>query len=237
MRRSETIFAARGLERARHFSWERSIRRVREIYGEVLGRREPRRDPVRESRGHSRDSDQGQPRVALVHDWLTGMRGGEKVLEAICEPLPGRPRSTASSTRADRSPPPIERTPVRTSFVQRLPAATRHYRQFLPLFPAAVELFDLDGFDLVISTSHCAVKSVDSPGTGACTSATATPRCATHGISSRRISVRLRSEPTRSRLLRPVMAALARWDRATAGRVDSYRGQLAVCCGADPPIL
>ena len=54
----------------------------------------------------------------------------------------------------------IEARPIHTSFVQRLPRPARFYRHYLPLYPLAVELFDLSAYDLVISSSHCAVKSV-----------------------------------------------------------------------------
>ena len=108
--------------------------------------------------GHANDA----PRVALVHDWLTGMRGGEKVLDALCEIFPAAPLYTlvrvpgSVSTR-------IEARPIHTSFVQRLPRPGRFYRHYLPLYPLAVELFDFSGYDLVISSSHCAVKSVKVP--------------------------------------------------------------------------
>ena len=102
-------------------------------------------------------------RVAIVHDWLTGMRGGEKVLEAICELYP-----EATLFTLVRVPGAVSRTiearEVRTSFVQRMPRPARFYRHYLPLFPTAVELFDLDDYDLVISSSHCAVKSVVTRG-------------------------------------------------------------------------
>ena len=148
------------------------------------------------------------------------MRGGEKVLEAICDLYPDAPLFSLVHARGQVSP-PIERHRIRTSFVQRLPAATRHYRQFLPLFPAAVELFDLDGFDLVISTSHCAVKSVIRPGRAVHVSYCHSPmRYAWDQFGAYFGPAQVGA--TRSRLLRPVMAALARWDRATAGRVDSY---------------
>ena len=162
----------------------------------------------------------GQPRVALVHDWLTGMRGGEKVLEAICDLYPDAPIYSLVHARGTTSP-TIERHRIRTSFVQRLPGATRLYRQFLPLFPSAVELFDLDGFDLVISTSHCAVKSVIRPGRAVHVSYCHSPmRYAWDQFGAYFGPAEVGA--VRSRLLRPVMAALARWDRATAGRVDSF---------------
>jgi glycosyltransferase involved in cell wall biosynthesis len=158
--------------------------------------------------------------VALVHDWLTGMRGGEKVLEAICDLYPGAPLFSLVHAPGQVSP-AIERRRIRTSFVQRLPAATRLYRHFLPLFPSAVELFDLDGFDLVISTSHCAVKSVVRPGRAVHVSYCHSPmRYAWDQFGAYFGPAEVGA--VKSRLLRPVMAALARWDRATAGRVDSY---------------
>ena len=123
-----------------------------------------------------------------------------------------------------------------TSFVQSLPASGRHYRQYLPLFPAAVEWLNLDGFDLIISSSHCAVKSVLRP-------AAAVHVCYCHSpmryawdqfdayFGPRQVGA------AASRVLRPIMAGLARWDAATAGRVDQLRRELPLCCGPDPPIL
>jgi glycosyltransferase involved in cell wall biosynthesis len=98
-------------------------------------------------------------RVALVHDWLTGMRGGEKVLEGIGRLYPEAPIYTLfhfpDSVSAE-----LEAHPIHTSFLQRAPGVRRHYRSYLPLFPAAVEDLDLTGYDLVVSTSHCAAKGV-----------------------------------------------------------------------------
>ena len=102
-------------------------------------------------------------RVALIHDWLTGMRGGEKVLDALCEICPEAQIFTLLHVPGSVSG-RIAGRPLQTSFVQHLPRAPRWYRNFLPLFPAAVESFDLDDFDLVISSSHCAVKSVVAAG-------------------------------------------------------------------------
>jgi glycosyltransferase involved in cell wall biosynthesis len=159
-------------------------------------------------------------RVALVHDWLTGMRGGEKVLEAICELYPEAQLYSLIHVRGTVSA-AIEGRGVRTSFAQGLPRAGRFYRQYLPLFPTAVELFDLDAYDLVISTSHCAVKSVIRPGRAVHVNYCHSPmRYAWDQFDEYFGPAQI--GPTRSRLLRPVMAALARWDRATAGRVDRF---------------
>jgi hypothetical protein len=100
-----------------------------------------------------------------VHDWLTGMRGGEKVLEAICDIYQDAPLYTLVRIKGSVSA-AIESRAIHTSWVQRLPRAGRLYRNYLPLFPAAVESFDLEAYDLVISSSHCAVKSVIRGGRG-----------------------------------------------------------------------
>ena len=102
------------------------------------------------------------PRIALVHDWLTGMRGGERALEVLCERFAAAELFTLVHVRGSVSP-VIERRPIHTSFVQHLPLVRRFYRQYLPLFPIAVEQFDFDGFDLILSVSHCCVKSVIRP--------------------------------------------------------------------------
>jgi glycosyltransferase involved in cell wall biosynthesis len=98
-------------------------------------------------------------KVALVHDWLTGMRGGEAVLEELCERYPEAPIFTLVHVRGSVSP-IISSHPIVTSFVQGLPLSGRKYRSYLPLFPRAIEQFDLSGFDLVISTSHCVAKGI-----------------------------------------------------------------------------
>jgi len=159
-------------------------------------------------------------RAVLVHDWLTGMRGGERVLEAFCRLFPDAPILTLVHARGPLSD-TIARHRIRTSPLQWLPRATRAYRQYLPLMPAAIEGFDLDEADLVISTSHCAAKSVVVPGR-------ALHVCYCH--SPMRYGWdqfpayfgRERVGPLGHRALRHVMAHLARWDRATAGRVDEY---------------
>ena len=97
------------------------------------------------------------PRVALVHDWLTGMRGGEKVLEQVAGIFPEAPIYTLFHFPGSVSP-ALEKHPIYTSFLQSYPGLGRHYRRFLPLFPAAIEDFDLTGYDVIFSSSHCVAK-------------------------------------------------------------------------------
>ena len=76
-------------------------------------------------------------RVVLCHDWLTGMRGGERVLAILCEAFPEAPVLTLLHNPGAISD-TINRHPIHTSFLQHLPGVTAHYRNLLPLFPAAI---------------------------------------------------------------------------------------------------
>lgn len=97
--------------------------------------------------------------VALVHDWLVGMRGGEKVLEVLCDLFPDATLFTLVHCAGSVAP-AIERLPIRTSYIQHVPFGRSHYRYFLPLYPSAARRLDTSGFDLVISSSHAAAKGI-----------------------------------------------------------------------------
>src|SRR5436309_4455258 len=88
-------------------------------------------------------------RIALVHDWLTGMRGGEKCLEVVCRRWPQAPLFTLLHRPGSVSP-VIEGRPHFTSWLQRLPGVHRYYRYLLPLMPAAANSWHLPDCDLVI---------------------------------------------------------------------------------------
>ncbi len=104
-------------------------------------------------------------RVAFIHDWLTGMRGGEKVLEELLNLFPNSEIFTLLHLKGMVSK-KIEEKEIHTSFIQKLPFKSKVYRHYLPLFPAAVESFNLKGFDLVFSSSHCVAKgAIPHPGT------------------------------------------------------------------------
>lgn len=98
-------------------------------------------------------------KVALIHDWLTGMRGGERVLEAFCQLFPQADIFTLLHVKRHLSP-EIEQRNIKTSFLQNLPWVSQKYRSYLPLMPIAIEQFNLEGYDLVISCSHCVAKGV-----------------------------------------------------------------------------
>src|SRR5437660_1162652 len=101
-------------------------------------------------------------RVVLAHDWLTGMRGGEKCLETLCRRWPSAPLFTLLH-RAGAVSELIERRRLRTSFLQALPLVHRYYRYLLPAMPAAVESWRLPPCELVVSLSHCVAKAARAP--------------------------------------------------------------------------
>ena len=98
-------------------------------------------------------------KIAIIHDWLTGMRGGEKCLEVLCKLYPSADIFTLLHIPGKVSP-VIESHRIHTSFIQNLPFAESKYRYYLPLMPSAIEAFDLKEYDLILSSSHCVAKSV-----------------------------------------------------------------------------
>jgi glycosyltransferase involved in cell wall biosynthesis len=158
-------------------------------------------------------------RLALVHDWLTGMRGGEKALEVVCERFPDAELFTLMHVRGSVSP-VIERRRIHTSFIQNLPGAATHYRNYLPLFPMAIERFSFEGFDRVLSLSHCVAKSVVTPGVPHLCYCFTPMRYAWDQFDAYFGPDRIGR--VGSAVMRPVMARMARWDRDTANRPDRY---------------
>ena len=104
-------------------------------------------------------------RVAISHEWLTIPGGSEKVVLQLLELFPDADVYT-SVYDPELSPEPIRRARVHPSFLNRLPGAKRHYPRLLPLMNIAFESFDLDGYDLVLSSNHaCAKNVITAPGT------------------------------------------------------------------------
>lgn len=98
-------------------------------------------------------------KVAIVHDYLNQMGGAERVLEAFCELFPGAPVYTLIAD-PDKLPEKWREIQVKTSFIQFLPFAKKHYKKYLPLYPLAIEQFDFSGYDLVLSSSSAFAKGV-----------------------------------------------------------------------------
>jgi glycosyltransferase involved in cell wall biosynthesis len=103
----------------------------------------------------------GRPaRVALVHDWFDAYYGSERVVEQILRCFPEADLFALVDVMPDAERGFLQGKPVRTSFIQRLPFARRHFRQYLALMPLAIEQLDLSAYDLVLSSSHAFAKGV-----------------------------------------------------------------------------
>ena len=157
-------------------------------------------------------------RVAIVHYWLLTMRGGERVVEALCELYPdadifthvAKPEALSDTIRRHR---------IQETSIARLPGARRHYQKYLPLMPLALEKLDLREYDLVIS-SECG------PAKGVITTPRTLHVCYCH--SPMRYVwdmhwdyVKGVSKPLRP-LARGLLHYLRRWDLASAFRVDHF---------------
>ncbi len=155
-------------------------------------------------------------RVALVHDWLTGMRGGERVLERVARCFPDADLHTLVWSRGKVSA-ELERHRIVTSFLDKLPAADTHYRWFLPLFPRAIESLDLSGYDAVISTSHAVAKGVRTPPGVPHVSIVFTPMRYVWDLEDQYFPPGRFPWPIAG-YVRGVCERIRRWDRATATR-------------------
>ena len=156
-------------------------------------------------------------KTALVHDWLTGMRGGEKVLEAILELFPEADLFTLVQHRGAVSKLISERR-VQTSFLQRLPWIRQHYRYALPLMPMAIETLDLTGYDLVISSSHCVAKGVIARPGAVHVSYTHSPMRYIWDLWPRYFP----PHGLKGALAQPMLTWLRAWDVAASARVDHF---------------
>lgn len=158
-------------------------------------------------------------KVALVHDWLTGMRGGEMVLERLCEMFPDAELYTLVHIPGTVSE-TIENRRIHTSFLQGFPAAASKYRWYLPLMPRAIESFKLEGYGLVISSSHCVAKGIVTGGAPHLCYCHTPMRYAwdmyMHYFNPNRFG------PVTLFAIEKIMPHLRDWDRRTAGRVGRY---------------
>jgi glycosyltransferase involved in cell wall biosynthesis len=159
-------------------------------------------------------------RVALVHDWLNGMRGGEQVLQAIASIFP-RAAIYTLFCDPEKISGDLKKHDIRTSFIQNLPKRKEYYRYYLPFFPRAIERFGFDDTDVLISSSHCVAK-------GAVTSDNTLHICYCHSP-MRYVWDRFddyfprgRMNPVKYMIISKLASRLRRWDRESARRVDLF---------------
>lgn len=159
-------------------------------------------------------------RIAIVHEWFTSMRGGEKCVEALCELFPQAEIYSLVHVKGSVSP-TIERMSGHTSFIQKLPFAEKQYRHYLPLFPTAIQRFDLTGFDLVITSNHCVAKGVCVPPTALHVCYCYTPMRYIWGLYDEYFSKDRAGLLTRAGM-RLFVNYLRRWDVRTAGNPHHF---------------
>jgi glycosyltransferase involved in cell wall biosynthesis len=180
----------------------------------------------------------GGPRVVLVHDWLTGMRGGEKCLEVLCRRWPEAPLYTLLHKRGAVAP-VIENRPIYRSFFRFFPKVERYYRYLLPLMPLAAA-WRVPACDLVLSLSHCVAKSAVPPQGVPHLCYCFTPMRYAWHMRQAYFADRGLKGWLRDRLL----ARLRAWDRRTAERVthfvaisETVRRRIADCYGRDSRVI
>ena len=157
-------------------------------------------------------------KVAIIHYWLVSQRGGEKVLDALCAIWPEADIFTHVYDPAKSSPALLKRV-VKTTFIQKLPFAKRLYKKYLPLMPFALEMLNLSGYDLVIS-------SESGPAKGVLVDPTAVHICYCHSpmryIWDQYHVYRAHSGRITRFAMALLLPALRAWDFLSAARVDHF---------------
>lgn len=179
-------------------------------------------------------------RMVLVHDWLTGMRGGEKCLEVLCETFPQARLLTLLHKRGAVST-SIESLNPQASLLNWLPGVGRYYRFLLPLMPLAMRTLRTGPCDLVLSFSHCVAKAIHPPP--------GVPHVC-YCFSPMRYAWDLQQayfgaeKGIKGWLRRQVLERLRAWDRATADRVTHFvaiskfiQQRIARCYGRDSVVI
>lgn len=157
----------------------------------------------------------GDRRVVLGHDWLTGMRGGERCLEHFCAAFPESPLVTLLSNPSSVTNVISDREII-TSFMQRIPGVARNYRKMLPLMGVAATSVRVPDCDLFLTTSSCVAHAFNPPKRA---------KMICYCFSPMRYAWLFPREylgPVKSLLAAPYLAYLRRWDRAHSSRPDLY---------------
>jgi glycosyltransferase involved in cell wall biosynthesis len=181
-------------------------------------------------------------RVVLVHDWLTGMRGGEKCLESLCRRWPGARLLTLLYKPGSVSP-VIEQSRIQTSFLNRLPNVEKYYRYLLPLMPFAAG-WRVTNADLVVSFSHAVAKSARPPKGVPHVCYCFTPmRYAWHMRESYFRASGFMGK-VKSRVVDLLLARIRDWDRRIADRVSHFiaisetvRNRIRDCYGREADVI
>lgn len=162
-------------------------------------------------------------RVGIVHEWLVSRAGSEKVVEQLLAVYPQADLfSLVAFLPEDAKALVPSQTQLQTSFIQRLPWARRHFRQYLPLMPLAIEQFDLSAYDLVVSSNHAVAKGVLTRPHQLHISYVHTPIRYAWDLQQQYLQQAGLSRGLKSGFTRLILHYLRLWDLAAAHRVDCF---------------
>ncbi len=161
-------------------------------------------------------------RIAIVHDWLDTWGGAELALAELLALYPDADVFTLVDFMAPADHARLGTGTIRTSFIQRLPFARKRFRRYLPLFPRAVEQFDVSGYDVVISSSHAVAKGVRTSPTQLHICYCYTPMRYAWDLQEDYLRQVGLDRGLKGLAVRRMLAHLREWDIASAARVDHF---------------
>jgi glycosyltransferase involved in cell wall biosynthesis len=160
-------------------------------------------------------------RIAIIHEWLSGYYGSERVLEQILNLYPEADVFCVTDFLSPEERAFLNGRQVTTTFIQRLPLARRHFRKYLALMPMAVEQLDLSAYDLVISSSHAVAKGVLTHSRQFHISYVHTPMRYAWDLQEQYL-VNGHTKGIRGSLARALLHYMRMWDVRTANGVDVF---------------
>lgn len=167
-------------------------------------------------------------KTALVHYWLVSRRGGEKVLDALCELFPDAELYTHVATPEIAAPYLAAGHRVHTSLIQRLPWAPRLYKSYLPFMPYALSRLDLRGYDLIVSSESGPAKGIRKPAGARHICYCHTPMRYLWDLHDEYLR---RLDPLRRTVFRLLLNRLRQWDLRSAESVDVFVANSAFVAG------
>jgi len=183
-------------------------------------------------------------RVAVIHDWLDTWGGGENVLAEVLQQFPDADLFALVDFFSDDMRGRIGGKRAHTSFLQHVPGARRHFRKLLPLFPRAIEAFDLRGYDLVLSLSHAVAKGVRTTSSQLHVCYCFTPMRYAWDLREDYLRSNGIDKGLRGRAAHAVLDRMREWDRKSSSRVNHFiaissfvRERIARSYGRDAEVI
>ena len=161
-------------------------------------------------------------KVAVVHDWLVTYAGAERVLEQILKLFPEADLYSLVDFLPDNQRDFIMHKKVHTSFIQNLPLARQKYRSYLPFMPKAIESFDMSGYDLIISSSHCVAKGVVTNSNQMHICYIHTPVRYAWDLEDQYLQEAGLDKGMKGIIAKQILRYIRNWDAKTANRVNYY---------------